>query len=111
MSLEGFRIIKFNVTILSHPAALTKVSFAIVSLEVYVTPFVQVYETQDEILSVEVLVKLIVKFNVTILSHPAALTKVSFAIVSLEVYVTPFVQVYDWHSEIVSVEVLVKHTE
>ena len=40
-------------TILSQPATFTKVSLAVLLLDVYVTPFVHLYGPQDEMVSEE----------------------------------------------------------
>ena len=88
-------MVNFNVTILSHPNAFTKVSLAVLLLDVYVFPSVQVYGPQEVMVSVEyvLVLELMVKFNVTTESQPATLVKVYVAMLLLAVYVFPSIQV------------------
>jgi hypothetical protein len=72
-------IVKFNVTMLSQPAALVPVHVAVLLDVVYVVPF-QSYESHATIVSVVYEGWLIVKFNVTMLSQPAAFVPVHVAV-------------------------------
>ena len=72
-------IVKFNVTMLSQPAAFVPVQVAVLLDVVYVVPF-QSYESHETMVSVAYEGWLIVKFNVTMLSQPAALVPVHVAV-------------------------------
>ena len=79
VAYEGWLIVKFNVTMLSQPAAFSLTQIAVLLDVVYVVPF-QSYESHATMVSVAYDGWLIVKFNVTVLSQPAALVPVHVAV-------------------------------
>ena len=101
-------IVRSNVTTESQPAAFVSVCVAVLLLDVYVLPSIQVYESHAVIISVPVLLELMVKFNVTTESQPAAFVKVYVAVLLLAVYVFPSIQVYESQAVITSVPVLLE---
>ena len=79
----GNKRIKFNVTMLSQPAAFVNVCVATLLLVEYVTPLIHVIGLHEEITSVPVF-ELIDKCKVTTESHPAILVKVNVGVLVLD---------------------------
>ncbi len=90
-------MVKFKVTTESHQTALVKVTEGVLVLLVYVLPFSgHVYVSQAVCVSVDPVLLIMVRFNVTVESHPTALVKVADAVLLELVYVMPFNgQVYE----------------
>jgi hypothetical protein len=80
--------VKFNVSVFKHPAAFNDV-FVYEPPAVYVTPFADhVYESQEICDDEDAELLLIVKFNVSVFTQPAAFNDV-YIYVPPAVYVTP----------------------
>ena len=73
----------------SQPAAFVNVKVGVLVLAVYVTPSIQVKLSHADLTSVPVVEFLMLRFNVTTESQPAALVPVQVAVVVDAVYNTP----------------------
>jgi hypothetical protein len=71
-----------------------------VPVDLYILLVGEITLSQAIKLRVSKLLSKIVRFKVTILSHPPALTKVSLAELLFDVYVIPLVQVKELHAVI-----------
>jgi hypothetical protein len=93
--VELLLIVKFNVSVFKQPAAFNDV-FVYAPLALYVTPFApHEYESHEEALIDDEELLLIVKFNVSVFTQPAAFNDV-FVYAPLALYETPFApQVYE----------------
>ena len=80
-------IVRFNVTVLSHPTAFVPVQVYTPDV-VYVVPF-QCKLSHDEIDTVDGYDLLIVRFNTTVLSHPTVFVPIQVYAPD-DVYVFPF---------------------
>ena len=99
-------IVKSRATKESHPAAFVNVHDGVVVDEVYVTPSIQVNESQADCVSVKVVEFEIVKSSVTKESHPAAFVSIHVGVFVDDEYITPSIQVNESQAVWKSVELL-----